>query len=157
MVAMTALAGVATIRMETDRELLSPLVDHSRLAEQWRTEAILCTPESVLHDPRRGELYVSNFNAGFDPAATDPAQFTGFLSRLGLDGRIHEREWVTQLKAPAGLALDGDRLWVVERGGLAQVDIERGTVEFLAAERLLIVPTFSGNRVIACRLAAIPR
>jgi len=71
---------------------------------------------------------VSNFNLGFDPTATDPAQFTGFLSRLSLDGRILEREWVTQLKAPAGICLAGNTLWVVERGAVAQVDVARGAV-----------------------------
>lgn len=128
MVALTGTRAACALRAETDRALAGPLVDHTRLTEVWRTEADLRTPESVAYDPRRDELYVSNFNLGFNPAATEPAQFTGYLSRLSRDGRILELEWVKQLKAPAGICLAGDTLWVVERGAVAQVDVTRGVV-----------------------------
>lgn len=89
----------------------------------WETPAVLSKPESVAWDARRQVYYVSNING----EATE-ASGAGFLSRLGPDGTVLEREWVTGLNAPKGLLVVGEVLYVAEVGGLVEVDLERGAV-----------------------------
>ena len=91
-------------------------------AEAWALEGFN-SPESVVHDAERGELYVSNV-AG----APDEKNGAGFLSRVSPDGEMLEAEWVTGLDAPKGLALDGGTLYVSDIDRLVAVDIETGEV-----------------------------
>ena len=81
-------------------------------------------PESVAFDPQRRVLYVSSFVGPATPGAP-PA---GFVSRLALDGTVLAREWVAGLRSPSGLAVRGDRLYAVERDGVAEIDIGGGVV-----------------------------
>jgi sugar lactone lactonase YvrE len=76
----------------------------------------------VLYDPERDVLYVTSFDAQF--AATP--DFTGYISRIGLDGEIQELQWITDLNGPTGMAIHDDRLYVLERGYLTEIDIDRG-------------------------------
>jgi sugar lactone lactonase YvrE len=88
------------------------------LRELWRHEVGNRLPESVVHDPRRGELYVTHYFRGGNE----------FISRISTDGRILEREWITGLERPTGLVIHGDRLWAVERRALVEIDIEAGAI-----------------------------
>lgn len=90
--------------------------------ELWALDGF-SVPESVLHDGERGVLYVSNI-AG-EPTEKNGA---GFLSRVSPDGEMLEREWVTGLDAPKGLARDGGTLWVSDIDRLMSVDIESGAI-----------------------------
>jgi len=86
--------------------------------QEWRLTDGLARPESAAWDPEREVLYVSSFGAGRG----------GYVSRVGIDGRLLDREWLAGLAAPSGLALSGDRLYVVERSGVAEVDVTEGAV-----------------------------
>jgi sugar lactone lactonase YvrE len=90
----------------------------------WETPADFLTPETVVYDPRREVYYVSNYDA-FHPSMGQGLQCISLISE---DGRIDKREWVTGLNNPVGMVLDGDRLLVVERGGLAEIDVEAGRI-----------------------------
>ena len=90
----------------------------------WETPPALDVPESVAFDPARRVLYVSSFVRAAPPGGASE----GFVSRLALDGTILDREWVKGLRAPAGLAVRGDRLFAVERDGVAEIDIPTGTI-----------------------------
>jgi len=90
--------------------------------EVWRV-AGLSNPESVLFDQAANVLYVPNV-AG-DPAAKDGK---GFISRLSTDGRILDREWVTGLDAPKGLAQVGDKLYVSDIDRLVAIDTRTGAI-----------------------------
>jgi sugar lactone lactonase YvrE len=105
-------------------EVLEPLRDHTVLEKIWETPDTFLTPESVLHDPERGLLYVTNF----DNAYRGDQPPTGYISRLALDGRILDHRWVDGLVSPAGIALVGDRLFTLERGFLTEIDPDRGMV-----------------------------
>ena len=107
-----------------DRELERPIKDHARLTKRWETPAAFLTPESVQYDAQRNVLYVSSFDVSY--AATPEA--TGFISRLSLDGAIEELHWITGLNAPTGMGIAGDRLYVLERGHLTEIDIAEGAV-----------------------------
>jgi sugar lactone lactonase YvrE len=90
----------------------------------WETGAELLTPESVYYDPRRGVLYVTNY----DMPSFNSADSTGFISRVGMDGRMLDLRWVTGLKLPAGMVISGNRLYTLERQSLAEIDIESGRI-----------------------------
>jgi len=96
----------------------------------WETENDFRTPESVLHDPARDVLYVSNFdvfNVGMAPAQS--------ISKLSMDGEVLEAEWVGGVSNPSGMAIFDDRLFVVERSSVAEIEIDTGEI----AERYPVV------------------
>jgi len=74
-------------------------------------------PESVGCDARNKVLYVGNFGAPkLDPAAKDGV---GYISKVGLDGKVIEKQWVPaaggeKLHKPKGIWIQGDRLWVTD-------------------------------------------
>ncbi len=102
----------------------SVVFQHDGVSRLWETPDDLLTPETVVYDPRRKVYYVSNYDA-FHPSAGQGLQYISVVSE---DGEIENREWVGGLNNPAGMALDGDRLVVIERGGLAEIDINAGEI-----------------------------
>ena len=74
-------------------------------------------PESVGCDARGKALYVGNFGAPkLDPAAKDGV---GYISKVGLDGKILEKQFLPapggeKLHKPKGIWIRGDRLWVTD-------------------------------------------
>jgi len=79
----------------------------------WRLDYDLCEPETAVRDPENGAIYVSNV-CGFSKDGH------GFLTKVSDRGEILERFWADGLDAPAGLAVVGRTLWVVD------VDVVRG-------------------------------
>jgi sugar lactone lactonase YvrE len=88
------------------------------LQKLWELSHKLSWPETVLYDRGRDVLYVSNFNS-------EGAQF---ISRISLDGKIIEYEWIQGLARPSGMAISGDKLFVVERANLVEIDISSGQI-----------------------------
>jgi hypothetical protein len=84
----------------------------------------LFTPESIVCDRKRDVAYVSNYDV-YRRTAMAGGQF---LSRIGPDGEVLDAEWVGGLAMPTGMMLVGDRLLVVERGGLVEINAESGEV-----------------------------
>jgi sugar lactone lactonase YvrE len=110
---------------KTERALHAPLEQHDAATKVWETDAVFRIPESVLHDPQRGVLYVTSYDK------TDfSRQNTGFVSRLGLDGEILDLEWVSALDGPCGMGLLENRLYVVEavRHTVVEIDVDSGQV-----------------------------
>lgn len=79
----------------------------------WRLDYDLCEPETAVRDAQEGAIYVSNV-CGFSKDGH------GFLTQVSDRGEILERFWVDGLDAPAGLAIQGRTLWVVD------IDVVRG-------------------------------
>ena len=90
----------------------------------WSTGPDFRVPESVVWDSKRRVFFVSNYD-GYNPSRGEGLQS---ISRISFDGTEVEIDWVTGLRNPAGLAVDGDRLWVSERTGLAAIDIEMAAI-----------------------------
>jgi sugar lactone lactonase YvrE len=107
-----------------DGEVSPPIKEHERATQVWATDSVFLTPESVLYDPEREILYVTNFDAMF--GATE--EFTGYISKLSLNGEVEELKWITDLNAPAGIAIYQDKLYTLERGFLTEIDITRGEI-----------------------------
>jgi len=108
-----------TESLRTDPVLLAGGVTRS-----WELAEGLMMPESAVWDPKRGYFYVSNMN----PAGAAGFGEQGFISRIDTAGQVLEMQWITGLRGPTGVAVLGDRLFVVERTGVAIIDLERGEI-----------------------------
>jgi sugar lactone lactonase YvrE len=94
----------------------------AELEQVWQAEG-LDGPESAVLDSGEGVLYVSNVNG--EPTA---ANGNGYISRLSLNGEIQDKEWVTGLNAPKGLALHEGNLYVADIDVLAVIDTASGEI-----------------------------
>jgi len=112
----------------TDRPLDPPAREHGCVRKVWETPRVFLAPESVLHDGKRNVLYVTNFDTGFNRSNKDERKFTGFISKVKLNGEVETLKWVTHLNAPCGMTIHQDRLHVVERRNLAEIDLDSGRI-----------------------------
>jgi glucose/arabinose dehydrogenase len=87
-----------------------------RLEQIWRLDG-LANPESAVLSADGTFLYVTNVNG--EGEAKDG---NGFVSRVGIDGRMIEREWARGLNAPKGVARAGDTLYVADIDTLVAID-----------------------------------
>lgn len=94
------------------------------VSRAWETPEELLVPESVLYDAQRGQFYVSNL----DSLGRTPPGEGQFVSRLSPDGEILDLKWVGGLNRPTGMTLSGGHLFVVERGGLVEIDIDAAEI-----------------------------
>ncbi len=94
--------------------------ENTVLEETWRL-AGFARPESVLYDPARQVVYVSNMNGG--PVEKNGQ---GFISRISPQGDILELQWVDGLNAPKGMGLVDDTLYIADIDRLVFVDIVTG-------------------------------
>ena len=93
------------------------------LTVKWTTEATLRVPESVLLDSKNNLLYVSSIDGS--PDAKDG---NGFISQVGLDGKIKNLKWATGLDAPKGMGLFNNNLYVADISRLVTIDTKTGKV-----------------------------
>lgn len=99
-----------------------------RLSKLWELDSLLMTPESVVYDSLRNCLYVSNFNdkGGFrnmEDTISDEC-----ISKVDLEGNLTELRWMDHLLGPTGIKIFNDKLYVVERGFLTKVDIDKQSI-----------------------------
>jgi sugar lactone lactonase YvrE len=80
-------------------------------------------PESAVVDPGAGVLYVSNVNG-----EANAADGNGYISKLSVQGEVQEKEWVTGLNAPKGLALHDGNLYVSDIDELVVIDTASGEI-----------------------------
>lgn len=113
---------------KSDRILKPPIRDHSRLTKAWETEKVFLTPESVLFDPKRDVLYVTNFDNTANLREKDPTKYTGYISKVSLEGDVIEQKWITGLHAPTGMTIYNDKLYTTERRNLTEIDIQSGKI-----------------------------
>ncbi len=88
----------------------------------WKLEG-LSAPESVIYDARNGVLYVSNING-----APDARDGNGYISKVSVDGKMIEENWLGGLDAPKGLAVFNDRLYVTDIDTLVEIDLTSASI-----------------------------
>ncbi|WP_162426845.1 SMP-30/gluconolactonase/LRE family protein [Pontibacter pudoricolor] len=93
------------------------------LKQVWASDNTLRTPESVLYDPERNMLYVSNINQSKDRKDGD-----GFISKLNPQGEIEELHWVTGLNNPKGMALHNNVLYVSDVDEVVTIAVQTGAI-----------------------------
>jgi DNA-binding beta-propeller fold protein YncE len=89
----------------------------------WQTEPVLTTCESVLHNQDEDIIYVANIDG-----APDQKDGKGFISKLSMDGRIVEHQWVKGMDAPKGMGLDGEKLYVTDIDRVLEIDTQTGKI-----------------------------
>lgn len=94
-----------------------------QLTKAWETDTTLTTNESVLYDPERNVLFVSNISG--KPTEKDG---TGFISKQALDGSNEQLEWVSGLDAPKGMAILNDKLYVTNIDELVEINIADSSI-----------------------------
>jgi hypothetical protein len=90
---------------------------------KWTTEPLLSVPESVLLDSKNNVLYVASIGG-----APDNKDGNGFISQVGLDGKIKNVKWVTGLDAPKGMGLHNNKLYVADISRLVTIDVSSGKI-----------------------------
>jgi DNA-binding beta-propeller fold protein YncE len=94
------------------------------MKKQWMTSSEFLIPESVAYDPSENVLYVSNLDI-YNRSTGDEKQF---ISKISVDGVVEELRWVTGLNNPTGVATYQDRLFVVERRSLVEIDMKSARI-----------------------------
>jgi sugar lactone lactonase YvrE len=88
------------------------------ITEVWEVPFKFKYPESIQYDTRRDILYVSNyFNNGNE-----------FISKLNLNGEIQNLKWISGLKQPTGMCISNDKLFVVDRKNLHEINIDSNKI-----------------------------
>jgi DNA-binding beta-propeller fold protein YncE len=118
----------------------------------WETKKVLKTPESVLYDENRDQIYVSNING--KPTVKDN---NGFISLLRTDGSIRKLKWIGGMNAPKGMALIDSLLFVTDIDRIHVIDISQGkivkTVEVKDASFLNDMVAISSTNIIVSDMA----
>ncbi len=84
----------------------------------WEIRNRLDYPESAVYDPSSGNIYVSNYHA----------ETEGYISVISADGNIIDKKFVSGLMRPTGIIISKNRIFVVERKNIVEIDKERGEI-----------------------------
>lgn len=98
----------------------SQTAEKHQLEELWETKG-LPTPESVLYSEKEKLLYVSLIDG--DGMGRDGK---GGVAVLNMDGTIKNKDWVTGMDAPKGLALHESLLYVADLTSVSAFDVATG-------------------------------
>lgn len=113
----------------------------------WQTDQVLKTPESVLFDVSRNQMYVSNING--KPTDKDN---NGFISILNRDGSIKNLKWVSGMDAPKGMALVDSLLFVTDIDRVHVINVNQAkiikTVAVEGASFLNDMAAISANQIV---------
>ena len=93
------------------------------LTLKWETDTVLTTCESVIYDSARDVLYVSNING-----MPDGKDGNGFISKVGVDGKVAQLQWIKGLNAPKGMGIFGDKLYVADIDRVIEIDINKSKI-----------------------------
>jgi len=96
----------------------------NNLTKLWETEKVFTTSESVLYDPIRELLYVTNF----DQFNVNNPRAHQLISKVALDGNIEELKWIDSLNNPLGMTIYKDKLFTAERNAVAEIDLDEGKI-----------------------------
>jgi len=93
------------------------------LMKKWESKKSLDVPESVIYNPDKHVLYVSN-------VAGEPTEKNakGFISELKPSGEISSLKWVEGMNAPKGMGIYDKQLYVTDIDKLVIIDIEKAAI-----------------------------
>lgn len=101
---------------------LTSQAQHS-LTKLWETDATLPVPESVFYSAQNKVLYVAQIDG--NPGEKDGK---GAIGKVGLDGKIVNKDWITGLNAPKGMGVMGNKLYVTDLTEVVEIDIKAGKI-----------------------------
>ncbi len=86
------------------------------LEKIWQSDSVtLKGPESALFDPKSNSLYVSSMGSGT-------------VVRMGLDGKVIKKDWVTGLTSNKGSALFNGLFYTAETAAVAVIDVDKASI-----------------------------
>jgi len=106
---------------EADTELEDDMEPSLSLA--WETDTMLNTNESVLYYPDENVLLVSNIIG--QPTQKDGK---GTIAKVSTSGEILDKDWVSGLDAPKGMAIHDGMLYVTNIDELVEIDLTTGEI-----------------------------
>jgi len=95
------------------------------ITKKWETDKVFAVSESVLYDPKREVLYVTNF----DQLSMGNPNITQSISKISLDGKIIDQNFAEGLNHPLGMSIYEDKIYVAERRNVAIINLETGEIE----------------------------
>ncbi|MBU2651496.1 MAG: SMP-30/gluconolactonase/LRE family protein [Bacteroidetes bacterium] len=102
----------------------SLIYKNENMTELWETEKQFNISESVVYDPKRDVLYVSNF----DQLNVGNPNVNQHISKVSLKGEIIDLKWIGGLKNPLGMTIYNDKLYVAERNQVAEIDLDNDKI-----------------------------
>jgi sugar lactone lactonase YvrE len=94
------------------------------LDKLWASDKNFKIPESIVYDVTRDCFYVSNYD-GYTPSNNRGMQS---ISKVTLDGKVVNGDWAPGLNNPTGITIFDDKLFVVERQNLVEIDLDSGKI-----------------------------
>jgi len=86
----------------------------------WETGEDFKAPESVVYDQKRDVLYVSNYTK----RTNDGVSYEDCsISKVDRNGKIIKYDWIPNLTSPTGICIFKDMLYIVERFGIVEYDL----------------------------------
>lgn len=125
--------------------------------ENKNSESIFDAPDQVLWHAKSKTWFVSNLGGGISLEKDG----YGWITRLNESGEVINARWIDSLDAPSGMISNHDKLFVCDRSGVYQIDIEKGEIESeillpdaefvndvcISPEGDLYVSDFFGNKI----------
>lgn len=118
------LSLILSITYQTVYASVKPRPRPKKLVVAWETDTTLRVPESVLYDEAGKVLFVANIDG-----KADALDGNGFISKVGLDGKILDLRWTSGLNAPKGMGVYRNRLYVTDVYRLVVINTENGQAE----------------------------
>ncbi|MBE7176403.1 MAG: ATP/GTP-binding protein [Mucilaginibacter polytrichastri] len=100
-----------------------PAQAQHRLEELWHTDPVFSYAVGVTASPDGRFLYVSNTIG--NPVQKDGK---GSISKVGSNGKIIQKDWLTGLNAPKDIRIFGDRMYVADLDEVLVVDMNKAAV-----------------------------
>ncbi len=97
---------------------VNAIYTHSSLSKQWEVKNKFNYPESAVYDKKRDMIYVSNYTY----------ESNGFISKVKTNGEIEKLNWINGIYQPTGLCIVNNKLYVVGRYNLIEIDIEKNAI-----------------------------
>ncbi len=95
--------------------------EHPSMRKAWEIKEGLRMPESAIYDKSRDVVYITNYDLYGVPGQQ-------FISKVSTDGEVIELKWVEGLVRPLGMVITGDKLYVVERRNVAEIELPSGKI-----------------------------
>ena len=94
------------------------------LQQQWATDTVMQTPESVLYDEESDMVFVANIGT-FNKDSKDG---DGFITVLAPDGVVDVLKWVEGLNDPKGMGVFDGKLYVSDLDEVVEIDIANAEI-----------------------------
>lgn len=95
-----------------------------KVIKLWETDGVLKVPESVLYYKKGRTLYVSNIDG-----KPDEKDSKGSISKVSLDGKRVNNDWVTGLSAPKGMAIYKNTLYTADVNEVVAIDLKTAAIK----------------------------